>query len=147
MGCEDGDGENDLHSTEGLAAESARQLNQWANIELNWRVETAAEAPHTPGSIFDGNGRPSEQVGGERCDIPRVKARRMSPSIFAEKFYLKGPVLGEEASSVWPATERWRRAVLMERHGSQPVKVRALARSQANRRRSTRASRPCVVQR
>ena len=123
--------EFDVHTEEGLAKDAARQIDRWANIELNWHLEAVGGAEATPkppsgGGLFDGGKKATPEVSSsDRCDIPRVKSRRMSPSIFLENYYLKGPVIVEGASSLWPATERWRRAVLMERRGSQTVKVRA----------------------
>jgi hypothetical protein len=39
----------------------------------------------------------------------------MTAALFLRKYYLKAPVVITGAASYWPALDRWRRSLLMER--------------------------------
>mmetsp|Transcript_28074 Transcript_28074/g.38452 ORF Transcript_28074/g.38452 Transcript_28074/m.38452 type:complete len:531 (-) Transcript_28074:264-1856(-) len=58
-----------------------------------------------------------------RCDFERVPVRKMTPALFRRRYYLRSPVIIEQGTKNWPATQNWRLSTLLERYGELMVKV------------------------
>ena len=105
----------------GSGGASAGSEDSPADEDSEFASEASSSA--TAAFAFDPDDLPLANFASTRCDFERVPARKMSPTLFSERYYLKAPVVISGGASSWPALENWRRSALQERYGDRAVRV------------------------